>query len=169
MIGSDFIVQLKYSNTLPEIPSGPYLLELKPLRDFEEYGKYSFSSLERNHIWQPHFGPTAGIKLDLQDQDSVLSLSKEEALDPSDIKYLAAANSGKILRTTDKPWWLRNTTYSENTMESESRIKPELTKPNLQRSVSNKANEEVNLIDQSFYDALKIKEGASDEVDHIFF
>jgi hypothetical protein len=152
MSDSDFIFQLKYSNTLPEVPSGPYFKDMPPIRKLEEYGKYSVSSLERSYIWQPHFGPEAGVRLDLQDQDSVLVTSKEEP-DHLDLRYLPASVTGKGHESENRPLWLRNTVYSGIAMSETKKKLAEQKASEQLRTV-----DEVARIKQSFQDAATYRE-----------
>ena len=171
MLDSDFIFQLKYSNTLPEVPSGPYFKDIPQIRKLEEYAKYSTSSLERSYVWQPHFGPEAGAKIDLQDQDSVLVNSKEEP-DHLDMRYLSASTTGKGHESRNSYFWIRNTVYSGIAMGSDSKAK-EISlekKKSAEENDTLKQNtgvDEIARIKKSFHDAAAFREslvGRADEV-----
>lgn len=154
---SDFIIQPKYANNLPEVPSGPYFKDTKPYRKFEDFAKYNFSSLERSYVWHPHFGPEAGIKLDLWDQESILVHSTKDSLPHEDLKYLASAAAAKGFQSQEeKPWWLRNTTYLENAnLDQKFTQEVKVSKKTLGRQ------DILSKIDQSFEDVRKITEKLS--------
>jgi hypothetical protein len=124
----DYILNIKFSNSLPNAPSGPFLKNVKITHSFSDFPEYCTSTLEKNYIWQPHFGPDLGIKLDLVDQDTVLALDKADMLDQSDMRYLAVTaekgrGKAKQIDDNDKPWWLRNTTYMENNLYNITKVK----------------------------------------------
>jgi hypothetical protein len=60
------------------------------------------------------------LKLDLVDQDAILiPENSDDLLDPSELRYLTSASDtrkskSRLAEVTEKPWWLRNTTYLEN-------------------------------------------------------
>jgi RNA polymerase II-associated factor 1 len=121
---SDFQHVVKYRNELPYPPSGPFFKTFGLSHPFEDFAKYRISTLEKNFIWQPHFGTDVGLRLDLVDQDAVLRTDAAlHPLDPLELKYLTATNektrgkqgSNKILETSN-PWWLRNTSYLETNL-----------------------------------------------------
>jgi hypothetical protein len=126
--GGEFVCFRQFSNSLPNAPSGPFFKPrtLNTQESFEKYAKYEVSSLEKSFIWQPHFGQDLGINLDLVDQESMLVYIPNQATDPRDAKFLQAMGAGdSIYRKksrgqgelfNEKPWWLRNTTYSENNL-----------------------------------------------------
>jgi hypothetical protein len=118
-----FVCFRQFSNSLPNAPSGPFFRPKKidAQESFEKYAKYEVSSLEKSFIWQPHFGADVGINLDLVDQDAMLMYVPNQVMDPGDMKFLQVADStrkksrgGDLI--TEKPWWLRNTTYLENNL-----------------------------------------------------
>ena len=125
--GSDFICLPQFHNSLPNAPSGPYLKNIELSHRYLEFSQYRTSSLEKNYIWQPHFGPDLGLRLDLVDQEAILnpvSMRNEDNIDASEMRLLKgdAPERGRgKLRSLDggeKPWWLRNTTYLENNLYS---------------------------------------------------
>ena len=125
--GSDFICLPQFHNSLPNAPSGPYLKNIELSHRYTEFSQYRTSSLEKNYIWQPHFGPDLGLRLDLVDQEAILnpvSMRNEDNIDASEMRLLKgdAPERGRgKLRSLDggeKPWWLRNTTYLENNLYS---------------------------------------------------
>ena len=124
----EFLLSLKFQNSLPNAPSGPFLKNIQVKHSFEEFPEYRTSTLEKSYIWQPHFGPDMGIELDLVDQDAILAQDKGGVLDQSDLRYLTGnANKGrgktKQIDQDNKPWWLRNTTYMENNLYNVTKIK----------------------------------------------
>jgi hypothetical protein len=124
----EYILNLKFRNSLPSAPSGPFLKNVNLAHTFDEFPEYCTSTLEKNYICQPHFGPDLGIKLDLVDQEAILAQDKAGFLDQSDLKYLSTvADKGrgkaKHIDESDKPWWLRNTTYMENNLYNVAKVK----------------------------------------------
>ena len=130
----EFVIRLKYSNNLPNAPSGPYLKAIP----YIHYGSYSSlfdnqfpeyhtSTLEKGYTWQPHFGADLGIQLDLVDPEAILaSEAGNPSLDQSDLKYLTGSvDTGRSklaqLDQQSKPMWLRNTTYMENNLFNRSK------------------------------------------------
>ena len=149
-IESDFICQPKYSNNLPEVPTGPYFKDTKEFRKFEDFAPYHFSSLERSYVWHPHFGPEVGIKLELVDQDAICYYEKPgSALDQADLRYLTTSAAGKGLKSEDKPFWLRNTTYQEINM---SRAEAKQSDGDSQVKKTLRTKDVLHLIEQSFVD-----------------
>lgn len=125
--GNDFICIPQFHNTIPSAPSGPYLKNLDQQNRYQDFAVYKTSSLEKNYIWQPHFGPDLGLRLDLVDQEAILnpiSIRNEDAIDASEMRLLKGdapdRGRGKLrsLEGGEKPWWLRNTTYLENNLYS---------------------------------------------------
>lgn len=118
---SDFIVKLQYQNNLPNAPSGPFFKNVGLFHTLENFAEYSTSTLEKNFVWQPHFGPDLGMNLDLVDQEAMLTSDYHQQVDQSELKYLSGnieKGRGKLkqLDAMNKPWWLRNTTYVENNL-----------------------------------------------------
>ena len=114
-----FLYSLTYKNKLPTAPYGPYFKRIEILTSLkDEAPEYRMSTIEKNYVWQPHFGNEVGIQLDLVDQDSILVSEQTEQIHPDDRLYINYSGSDR--RKTDlsidqnKPWWLRNTTYLEN-------------------------------------------------------
>eukprot|EP01031_Cornospumella_fuschlensis_P031035 gene31035-37510_t len=126
-----FTVKFHYRNSLPPPPCGPYFMPLEILTSLNQgLPEYRTSSLEKSHVWQPHFGPDLGLKLDLPDMESVLVSEPQQQLDPEDLKYLSATQEkgrGKLkdFDQASKPWWLRNTTYLENNPFNMGKLKDE--------------------------------------------
>eukprot|EP01038_Epipyxis_sp_PR26KG_P004692 gene4692-6589_t len=137
---SNFLCNLKYHNTLPDAPSGPFFKEIQLFHSFQDYSEYKVSTLEKSFVWQPHFGPDLGLNLDLVDQDAILVQEPDKSqlqyvsqptLDQSELKYLNGtmiekSRGGAPTRKIDeksKPWWLRNTTYLENNLYSDSKYR----------------------------------------------
>lgn len=119
----DFVCFRQYSNSLPNAPSGPFFKPRTSHTSYEKYANYEVSTLEKSFIWQPHFGLDIGINLDLVDQDEVLKFSVNDPrdLDPADQKFIQGVDRNRkkvrgIESFGEKPWWLRNTTYSENNL-----------------------------------------------------
>jgi hypothetical protein len=111
---SEFLCVPQFQNTLPNAPSGPFLSKFGMMQSFSELNVYHTSSLEKSYVWQPHFGPDVGIKLDLVDQDSILSPDGNinHLLDHSDLKYLANTSERKrFMENSQDLSWLRQTTY----------------------------------------------------------
>jgi hypothetical protein len=117
MAAKDFLLSLKYRNSLPCSQSGPYF---KTIGNYvaDESLQYRISSLEKSYIWQPHFGPDVGLKIDLVDHNTILQdKSSQLPVDIADKKFLVGAieqSNGKV--DEEQPWWLRNTTYMENNL-----------------------------------------------------
>lgn len=89
--GNDFICIPQFHNTIPSAPSGPYLKNLDQQNRYQDFAVYKTSSLEKNYIWQPHFGPDLGLRLDLVDQEAILnpiSIRNEDAIDASEMRLL---------------------------------------------------------------------------------
>lgn len=167
---SDFICQPKYSNNLPEVPTGPYFKDAKAFRNFEDFATYNFSSLERSYVWHPHFGPEVGIKLELVDQESILHYEKPgSAIDQADLRYLTSAGVGKSFKPEDKPFWLRNTTYLENTINSAQQLRKASNEaPAVKKTM--RANDVAQLIEQSFVDVeLERKKLTSSKTNRVMF
>lgn len=125
--GNDFICIPQFHNTIPSAPSGPYLKNIDQQNRYQDFAVYKTSSLEKNYIWQPHFGPDLGLRLDLVDQEAILnpiSIRNEDVIDASEMRLLKGdapdRGRGKLrsLEGGEKPWWLRNTTYLENNLYS---------------------------------------------------
>ena len=125
--GSDFICLPQFHNSLPNAPSGPYLKNIELSHRYHDFSQYKTSSLEKNFIWQPHFGPDLGLRLDLVDQEAILNplfVKNEDSIDASEMRLLKGdgpeRGRGKLrsLEGGEKPWWLRNTTYLENNLYS---------------------------------------------------
>ena len=125
--GSDFICLPQFHNSLPNAPSGPYLKNIELSHRYQDFSQYKTSSLEKNYVWQPHFGPDLGLRLDLVDQEAILnpvSIRNEDIIDASEMRLLKGdapeRGRGKLrsLEGGEKPWWLRNTTYLENNLYS---------------------------------------------------
>ncbi|RYH08995.1 hypothetical protein EON65_40490 [archaeon] len=127
----NFNIKFQYRNSLPPPPCGPYFMPLEILTSLNQgLPEYRTSSLEKAHVWQPHFGPDLGLKLDLPDMESVLVSDQQHLLDPEDLKYLTATQEkgrGKLkdFDQASKPWWLRNTTYLENNPFNMGKLKDE--------------------------------------------
>lgn len=123
-MSKDFQISLKYQNNLPSAPSGPFFKHVGLFHSFEKFGEYRLSSLEKNHVWQPHFGPDIGLNLDLVDQEAMLIQDQggiPPVPDQADLKYLhgivdKGRGKQKQIDQSSKPWWLRNTTYMENNL-----------------------------------------------------
>jgi hypothetical protein len=126
-VQDDYQLNLKFQNSLPNAPSGPFLKNIKITHSFDEFPEYCTSTLEKNYIWQPHFGPDMGVKLDLVDQEAILAQDKGSQLDQADMKYLATNDKSrgktKQIDDSNKPWWLRNTTYMENNLFNITKVK----------------------------------------------
>lgn len=123
-----YLLELKFRNNLPSAPSGPFLKTVQVVQSLSEFPEYCTSTLEKNYIWQPHFGPGLGIKLDLVDQEAILAQDKAGLLDQADLKYLMhntdkGRGKAKHIEDSDKPWWLRNTTYMENNLYNVAKVK----------------------------------------------
>jgi len=121
----EFLINFPFKNTIPNGPYGPYFKTINVLSSLAEFPEYKTSTLEKNYIWQPHFGPEVGIKLDLFDAESVViaDQSQHQKLDALDKRVLHNIKSDgkkggngklKYIDQDTKPWWLRNTYYMEN-------------------------------------------------------
>ncbi len=118
----DFLISFPFKNNLPSGPYGPYFRNIETLTCLKDFPEYRTSTVEKNYIWQPHFGPEVGIKLDLFDAESMLvtDQSQQQKLDALDKKVIhniksdVKGNKTKFLDQENKPWWLRNTYYLEN-------------------------------------------------------
>ena len=115
---TQFLIDLQFQNNLPNAPSGPFLRKLGLYHKFDRFAEYKTSTLEKKHVWQFHLGPDCGLNLDFVDQDSILVESDMKELDVDEQAYLKGnqkkSSSKKDLDESDKPWWLRSTTYMEN-------------------------------------------------------
>lgn len=118
---SDFICLPQFHNSLPNAPSGPYLKNIELLHKYQDFSQYKTSSLEKNYIWQPHFGPDLGLRLDLVDQEALFVpefIKNEDNIDAAEMRLLKGevteGRRGKV--GGEKPWWLRSTTYLENNL-----------------------------------------------------
>lgn len=84
-----------------------------------QYATYQVSSLEKSCIWQPHYGPELGLRLDLADQESILPSdinNGKNIIDPNEMRYLSESRVRVNKRNYDEqPWWLRHTTSSFST------------------------------------------------------
>jgi len=130
----EFLCVPPFQNSLPMVPMGPYFKMSSSVRPFNEFATYKMTSLERNYVWQPHYGPDLNIKLDLVDQDSILVSDKTSTLPGS----LASETRG-VSVGLDRPRpsrganhhgkkysWLKNTIYLTNDLgESVKRRKEE--------------------------------------------
>lgn len=121
---TEFLINLKYQNTLPTAPSGPFFKNVNVYHGYEKFGEYYTSTLEKNYVWQPHVGLDVGVNLDLVDQDAMLAGTHDknaQPIDPAELKYLMGnvdkgRGKQKQIDQSTKPWWLRNTTYMENNL-----------------------------------------------------
>lgn len=113
---SQFLFSLKFQNTLPNAPSGPYFKKLRPFAVMDPFKSYRISSLEKGHVWQPNFGPDLGINFDLVDQESILfhDTAKNRSMQPESYLHETSEKTRTSLAISDKPWWLRETTYISN-------------------------------------------------------
>ena len=84
-----------------------------------QYATYQVSTLEKSCIWQPHYGPELGLKLELADQESVLPSdvsNGKNVIDANEIRYLSESRVRANKRHYDEqPWWLRHTTSNLST------------------------------------------------------
>ena len=115
---SQFLFSLKFQNSLPNAPSGPFFKKV-PFNSIthQPLQGYRVSTLEKSYIWQPNFGQDLGINLDLVDKEAVLVPENSNKVELE--AYLTENNEkvrGKNLPITqdDKPFWLRSTTYMSN-------------------------------------------------------
>ena len=56
-----------------------------------QYATYQVSTLEKSCIWQPHYGPELGLRLDLVDQESIIPTDTnngKNVIDANEIRYL---------------------------------------------------------------------------------
>ena len=67
-----FLFSLKFQNTLPNAPSGPFFKKVPLYSVMNPLKEYKVSTLEKSFIWQPNFGLDMGVNLDLVDQESIL-------------------------------------------------------------------------------------------------
>jgi hypothetical protein len=122
VLDADFFCLPIFRNDLPEPPVGPYFRPFQPIYSSTDFANYSVSSLEKNYTWKPHFDIDAGLKVDLVDQEAILTESTDghkRPLDPIDHRIIHNQNiTSKALAfdQNNKPWWLRNTTYLENNL-----------------------------------------------------
>lgn len=124
-----FLCSLQYQNTLPSVPSGPFFKQISPVYSFTQYATFQVSSLEKSYVWQPHFGPDAGIKLDLVDQESIL-LDSSTLANEADKKIFSAqqtAHKNKNHRAElVLPAWLRESPNLDTTIyRDEKKLKEE--------------------------------------------
>eukprot|EP01040_Poterioochromonas_malhamensis_P002384 gene2384-2531_t len=121
----NFVINLPYRNKIPPAPYGPYFKTIDILTSLkDEVPEYRTSTIEKNYVWQPHFGPDVGINIDLVDHDSILvaDANAQANIHPDDRKYINYVSNDKVkgkyqkssFDQQSKPWWLRNTTYLEN-------------------------------------------------------
>jgi hypothetical protein len=178
----DLVYQFEFQNHIPPVPFGPYYaknLDGKGLEGpesalfhtYEEFGKYKESTLEKNYIWQPHFGFEVNKMIDLVDQEAVLHLPenpKLEALDEIIVRPQTTQRGGKSddASTADisrlNPWWLRNTTYLENNLFSQTHKTKRETAMDLKRRQSllkaDQQNESGDIYqDMDPYEAVEMK------------
>ena len=138
-MSKDFLIALKYQNGLPSAPSGPFLKEVGMYHKFDEVSEFRTSTLEKNYVWQPHFGPDLGVKIDLVDQEAILANPGQQVVDQSDLRYLTGTvekGRGKLRKVDQKskPWWLRDTTYIDNNIfNAPAKVKEGVLKNNAAR------------------------------------
>lgn len=133
-IDDTFVCLPRFRNDLPDTPIGPFFRNFQPLHSFQDFAKFTISSLEKNYIWKPHFDPDTGLKLDLVDQEAVLinhPPNQKPPLDPIDHRIINNQNltsKGPLFDQENKPWWLRSTTYLENNLFKSKMVKQEQRK-----------------------------------------
>lgn len=115
----EFICAPPFHNSLPMVPMGPTFKINNSSRPFSEFAAYRVTSLERDYIWQPHYGPDLNIKLDLVDQDSILILDKPgTGTGPADSRNILNSDRSRPIRGTSqdskKHSWLKRTIYLTN-------------------------------------------------------
>ena len=118
----EFLCSYNFRNTLPAVPSGPFFKKIGMAHTSDELAKYKTSTIEKSHIWHPHFDRDVNIRLDLVDQEAMLQ--QQDYIDPSALAteckyYLSGASDRSTMESrkrahSDKHWWLRETVYSEN-------------------------------------------------------
>lgn len=128
-ITKDFISTYKFRNSLPSAPIGPFFKKIPILTSLEDQNQACTiidSSLEKNYKWEPSFGDTLGLTIDLVDSKAIFApaANSDDALYPEDKKFLSISSNNtretraKIknikIDNENRPWWLRNTTYLEN-------------------------------------------------------
>ncbi|KAJ1414466.1 hypothetical protein B484DRAFT_454808, partial [Ochromonadaceae sp. CCMP2298] len=165
----DFLISFKYQNHLPNAPSGPFLKSIDVMATFNALPAYRTSTLETGYVWQPHFGADLGLNVDLVDQEAVLALDTQ-ALDQADLKYLTGPvdkSRGKTreIDQSQKPWWLRNTTYMQNNQSQHTRqstSNAEIIKQRVGAKISNQdilsaeyINESFESVEQAVLDLIK--------------
>jgi hypothetical protein len=104
----EFICLPKFSNSLPNVPSGPFFRTIELPHSSADFAIYTVSTLEKSFIWQPH---QVGLNLELVDQESILTVS-DKSVHPSDARFLADRRTN--VNIPDKIPWLKRTTYLTN-------------------------------------------------------
>lgn len=99
------------------------------IHPLSKYGEYKLSTLEKNYTWLPHVSVDINMNIDLVDQEAMLYLPDKPVLDPMDELYLKPVNTSNLHGSSNlskanikgpNPWWLRNTTYLENNLFSQT-------------------------------------------------
>ena len=101
-LSKGFLCKPAFHNTLPTAPSGPFFRPLSLYNNSNnssnsnkmlQYAIYQVSTLEKSCIWQPHYGPELGLKLDLADQDTILpsdsGTGSKNVIDTNEMRYLS--------------------------------------------------------------------------------
>lgn len=134
LIDDTYVCLPRFRNDIPDTPIGPFFRTFQPLHSFQEFAKFTISSLEKNYIWKPHIDTEVGLNVDLVDQDTVLlpfPNVQKPPLDPIDHRIINNQNltaKGPLYDQDNKPWWLRSTTYLENNLFKSKNIKQEQRK-----------------------------------------
>lgn len=113
----DFLVDFKYSNKLPPVPSGPFFSDFGMVESFQLLRNYKMSSLEKSYIWQPHTDPLVGIEIDLVDVENMF-LGNQWGVNSDtkeDLRYLDVNETknrkDESSKTPNELSWLRSTTH----------------------------------------------------------
>lgn len=125
-----FLCNPSFSNKFPGVPTGPYFKQLNQSRSFHEFAKYKPSTLEKNYIWQPHFGPFMNLKDDINFVDQEILFKPTHDVDKEIKAYttLATTEKGNTKRSNSRKehaanhWWLRDTQYFENQLFKEKNL-----------------------------------------------
>jgi hypothetical protein len=113
----DFLVDFKYNNALPPVPSGPFFSDFGMVESFQLLRNYKMSSLEKSYIWQPHPDPLVGIDIDLVDMEHMFKGNNVllNSDGKEDLRYLDVNDSknkkDESSKTPNELSWLRSTTH----------------------------------------------------------
>lgn len=122
-----FLCNPSFSNKFPSVPSGPYFKQLNQSHSFKEFAQYKMSTLEKNYIWQPHFGSLMNLNEDINfvDEDILFKEAHDVDREVKTYSTLMTTEKGSTKRSNSTKehaanhWWLRDTQYFENQLFKE--------------------------------------------------